>query len=908
MDGAYMDPVVSFETWKLRQPKNTKPARKLLLMKNKNKETAQIEPRWTPKPLDETMSESEFFKMRPQAMNAKAKESCQQIKIELGEASKKIKEFQQLSKELDKRLQGPRHVRLEICVIGATGIGKSTFINAILNRPGLADASDSTRACTQHATTYEYLPGAPDNTRVSNINIVITDASTREQEAQDHIDNYSKVHVAAKDTSMEEDGEIIVNRILTEEDRTLAKHALDYFQMLWKAQSDFGAAEDLDSFLQDDEIHDGRLLQQCLQKQAERIQDLCAKAEENDHENILFTGIPDEVPESQTGILDLTAVRELAAAIWPLIHKVYVRTGGTLLRNGIALTDLPGYGDLNQGRIATANAFRRNADYEVIIGEGLRLEDSKSVNKQIRSSIHSHGLDRTILIINKLDTNKTLQNHFHTSDDEVLSLINESEDEPFKSILQRLSEVENMEDLDETSVDNYSEHLLAYAKSAAQRLKAQSLKTSVQETYGEQLQTFSVSSQSWIDWTNSKRIADPPFGPRMSGIPATQEYLLNLTAEHNIQRYHFHFFNLLPKVEDRVRRILTKSAQEGGYFKLRDTTQDDFEIFKSKSKSRNPIPIATLNACVPKILTNEERTSAEQRISSLVELWRRRWSVRWITWDYTLRSNGIPHHSISQAYAGRDVNWNRDLLEVLERPPLVQHEFSASVRHIEAWKNDVMEKSAMIVKSVGEALDDINQKVEGNIEDASISSDLRARFGKEWLEIKDGLLTMMDCLKDDLHSIIVRVYRRVTTEEDIGCTIAKITKGPFQEAAREPPRGAGAWGRQHQKMRSSMAQFVTTYEKEAMKLMKRELKQTVTEFLKKCGEQFDTFLETTEQFFETEVYDTAPHREARAKLEAWLPTFMSTIEEIQQMFPKSPGRNHTESSIKRVKIESSNSG
>lgn len=62
-----------------------------------------------------------------------------------------------------------------------------------------------------------------------------------------------------------------------------------------------------------------------------------------------------------------------------------------------------GYGDLNQDRIAIANVFRRRANCEIVVAEGLRLEDSRAVHRQIRGSIHAHGDNNTILVVNKLD-------------------------------------------------------------------------------------------------------------------------------------------------------------------------------------------------------------------------------------------------------------------------------------------------------------------------------------------------------------------------------------------------------------------------------------------------------------------------------------------------------------------------
>ncbi|CAI6335801.1 unnamed protein product [Periconia digitata] len=501
MEEAYLDPILAFADWKIRRPKVSKSLGRAS-RKMKRSQVKTIEPRWTPTLLGESESNCDFFKMKPLKMNARAQRIGQEIIEGLvqSDACKNFKEFANFVAELDKCTPGPSHTRLEFCVIGETGIGKSTFINAALNRPELADASDSTKACTQHATSYEYLPGAPDNASLSNVYITIVDVATRKQEAQMQIENYSKVHCRGSEgQSMniyEQDEEAEPAEanpsitMLTEEDRNLAKHALDYFHLIWNTQNNSEAEKELQVMLQHNYISSGELLAKCIQKQEERLQDLGKNGRVDQDQNVLFTDIPDALfPGKDT--LDLPAVRQLAAMIWPLIHKVTIRTGGVLLRNGIVLTDLPGYGDLNMGRIAITNNFRLEADYEIIIAEGLRIEDSKTVYSQITSSIHAHGLERTLLVVNKMDvsrssgldflnlelhTNGIRQQNFRVSDEEVDNLIERKERAPFNEISQRLDELESISDLDDADADAYEEYLRAYTRATAQRSKINDLK------------------------------------------------------------------------------------------------------------------------------------------------------------------------------------------------------------------------------------------------------------------------------------------------------------------------------------------------------------------------------------------------------------------------------------------------
>lgn len=350
MDETFLDPVLPFEVWKARQPVLVRSSNKRRKSRNKGSVSQPTEVKWTYNPLGESLSSHEFYKMQPTIMNQGMINVFTGLFNELGDACSKYQEFQGLSSELQKLIKGPEHARLDVCVIGETGIGKSTFINAILNRPGLASASDATKACTQHATTYEFLLGAPDDTKFSNFKIILVDILNRRKEAQEHIDHYAKVHCpAAKAESMldEDEGdheddmseqEDPLEIMLTEEDHNQARTALDFFRIIWKTEGGSNAEKDLMTLLEASSVHDGTLLRRCLEEQEQRINEL-GKEGELDHErNVLFKDIPDKSHDTP----DLSAVRALAAGVWPLVSKVHVATGGPLLRNGLAFTDLPG--------------------------------------------------------------------------------------------------------------------------------------------------------------------------------------------------------------------------------------------------------------------------------------------------------------------------------------------------------------------------------------------------------------------------------------------------------------------------------------------------------------------------------------------------------------------------------------
>jgi CO dehydrogenase nickel-insertion accessory protein CooC1 len=68
-----------------------------------------------------------------------------------------------------------------------------------------------------------------------------------------------------------------------------------------------------------------------------------------------------------------------------------------------------GLRDINQGRVARANAVRRKVDVELVVCDrperGLENADLDAL---IRQSIRAHGLENTILVYNKVDVRQSI--------------------------------------------------------------------------------------------------------------------------------------------------------------------------------------------------------------------------------------------------------------------------------------------------------------------------------------------------------------------------------------------------------------------------------------------------------------------------------------------------------------------
>ena len=62
-----------------------------------------------------------------------------------------------------------------------------------------------------------------------------------------------------------------------------------------------------------------------------------------------------------------------------------------------------GLNDINQVRVAAANATRRKADFEVIVAKPERILTDHNVHRLIRQSVKAHGAKGTLLLLTKID-------------------------------------------------------------------------------------------------------------------------------------------------------------------------------------------------------------------------------------------------------------------------------------------------------------------------------------------------------------------------------------------------------------------------------------------------------------------------------------------------------------------------
>ncbi|KAJ4286809.1 hypothetical protein N0V90_013061 [Kalmusia sp. IMI 367209] len=338
MDPSFTDKILSYEEWKERTHKARPSLFELMQTKDQN-----IEPKFVHDPRDEPKPDHLFFAMDTKDMDKKIEEMFDRLLGTLRSA--KFEEIEEIAELIEKILQsrtGPKKHEWLYALVGDHGNGKSTTNNALLGRYNLASVSGGPKSCTQHATRYEYLEGAADDTRESNVTIKFFDKEERERITREHIMRYALVYDEYEEEEKERDDKSnhspSSRQVITEGDRSLARDAFRFFRIIVKGNK--GDEKALEAYLNSSKSFiDDSLLEFCLWKQEERLEALKV----NDKNTVTYLNVPDRLdPQEERGEKDIAAVRKIAETLAPLVDLVIVATGSMLLRYGIVLLDIPG--------------------------------------------------------------------------------------------------------------------------------------------------------------------------------------------------------------------------------------------------------------------------------------------------------------------------------------------------------------------------------------------------------------------------------------------------------------------------------------------------------------------------------------------------------------------------------------
>jgi len=90
------------------------------------------------------------------------------------------------------------------------------------------------------------------------------------------------------------------------------------------------------------------------------------------------------------------------ACFWPLVSHVRVYSNSEILKDGVVLMDLPGFGDRNATRTTRAREAMKTCSHIVVCADVTRITDNHEVKSVCRlqkflAFIHTHPLSEIIL-------------------------------------------------------------------------------------------------------------------------------------------------------------------------------------------------------------------------------------------------------------------------------------------------------------------------------------------------------------------------------------------------------------------------------------------------------------------------------------------------------------------------------
>ncbi|KAF2735104.1 hypothetical protein EJ04DRAFT_219923 [Polyplosphaeria fusca] len=270
-----------------------------------------------------------------------------------------------------------------VVVTGKMSAGKSSLINSLLSRPGLAESSSGGDACTRFMTRFVHRDSNLDATdsKTSGIHVhYLNTESIREvlSRALDDFSRYEHELFSLDDSEVEVAG----------------------YKIAWNAAKNIFAIistsfpskimEPWEHLLIHERIEHGEALQDLVARTERRISEAGAENTGSSH----FQNVKD---------IELARTRARANALWPIIQLMDIATSDRLVNNNIVLVDVPGLGDSNHVRATAIDKMRRYADLELIVTDPARTTDNNELRRQLDDSIRAHGINKIVLIVNKND-------------------------------------------------------------------------------------------------------------------------------------------------------------------------------------------------------------------------------------------------------------------------------------------------------------------------------------------------------------------------------------------------------------------------------------------------------------------------------------------------------------------------
>ncbi|KAI4206429.1 MAG: hypothetical protein LQ348_000989 [Seirophora lacunosa] len=258
-------------------------------------------------------------------------------------------DVKQFIQNIDSLRKGPTTTKTVVGVVGATGAGKSSLLNALLDEERLVP-TNCMRACTAVATSIEY-NYEPIPYR-AQIQYVQKEEWERELKtlSQDILDDG---HVSKE-----------INLLNTDAGIAWAKFKAVYPT---KSSEDLAKPDSVQSLLTERDVS------QLLGESCE-VQDTQAKS--------FYQRLQALVDSKDRS----SGTKKGEPAYWPLIKLVKIFLRSPILSTGLMLVDLPGVGDSNAARVAVSDKYMRDAAGLWVVAPINRAVDDKTAQSLLGQS------------------------------------------------------------------------------------------------------------------------------------------------------------------------------------------------------------------------------------------------------------------------------------------------------------------------------------------------------------------------------------------------------------------------------------------------------------------------------------------------------------------------------------------
>ncbi|KAL4757106.1 uncharacterized protein BDW70DRAFT_143918 [Aspergillus foveolatus] len=578
--------------------------------------------------------------------------------------------------------------------IGESGAGKSSVINSILDEHGLARSSGDGAACTTVVTEFRNVDEKyPDNYTVKADFMDNTEIRELFEELLSNVRRYYTD--AYREVTQVEEQESI---------RIAATRAWNTFRSLFPNQPQL----DLDFLSRDGEDAAESIVSTLIEWAIARL-----NSQPGGRDRLEQPQVANHADECMDLLDSLTTDHggSGGTALWPFVKLIRVYLRSPILRTGLVLADLPGFGDLNYARIrATERYLRHSCDEVFIVSTISRCTTDQSISDIIRRCVQGQPTQIVCTRSEDVDAREAVRTASATEAVQIRNL-----DHRVRNFDQ---EIRNTRSLRRRSTGRRSLNLAAEEASLSDQREAAELElkqflisgrnqrvtSSLKRTYGDRTRVFCVSNTLYSD----HRTQEPDRANayiQLSGIRDLRRYCQSVPADAQLRATKEFLQTQVPALLGSVSLWAAAGSDTVTHTRaevLRGVLSDAEQVLQQRISSHGS-DIRLLQTS----LERQFRDSITQTIRNSRNYWRDgavAASRDWSTWHHSTyaawcRNNGT-YQTPKQAYRC----WNE---EVLGRGRIqLSAAWDTILDILEGEKDEVAEEVSRLFQGICDSIDE----------------------------------------------------------------------------------------------------------------------------------------------------------------------------------------------------------